>query len=239
MTREKTIVCMLTAAAMIGTCVGTARANFVFGNFEGTSDGFGAWTGSSIVPFAGATDGSTYSYSTVGATLGTYALDVNNGGGYKQDVAFDFKGNGDLAAFLANDVLSFDVTAPSAAAENTTSGYWQPYDVIINAQGWGFNTIAPSTPLANQYYYAGFNGNTFTVSVNYDAVKAAIGSNPGWLQMIIATNDGGGTSAGGSGSYQPQDFLFDNFQLSSVPEPTSVGVVGVGVLAAVSRRRRA
>jgi PEP-CTERM motif len=226
--RQSRIQAIVLAALISLGAASAARANFVLGSFEGNSaDGFGTWNGSAVVPFASDTTGSAYSYSSYGATDGSVALDVTNPASYEQDLAYDFGVNGDIAQFMSNDVLSFTATAPAAGA--ATAGYWQVYQVFLNGQGGSFSNVASSTPVVNQYYYSGFGGATFNISINYDAYKATLASNPSYLQMIIATNTGGGA---------PGDLYFDNFQLSQVPEPASFSILGLAAAGLLSRRRR-
>lgn len=228
MRREIMRVCIgaVAAFAVLGAA-SAARADYQLASFEDSApDGFGTWdsTNNVVVPFTSDTTGTVYSYGSYGATDGSVALDVNHSG-FAQDLAYDFVANGNVAQFMNNDVLSFDLTSPPAGT--STAGYWQIYDVDFNAQGAGFHGQA-TTPVYNQYYYTGFAGQTTTISINYDAYKATIAANPGWLDMIIAVNAGGGA---------PADFYFDNFKLSSVPEPGSIGLMAVGALGLLSRRR--
>ena len=98
--------------------------------------------------------------------------------GYEQDLAFDFAANGFTSAFMSNDIISFDVTSAPASQYPTSAGYWQVYQLFLNAPGGGF-TQQGASPLYNQYYYTGFNGSTTTISVDYDAFEAAISPNRG------------------------------------------------------------
>jgi hypothetical protein len=199
-----------------------ANANFVFGSFEDQApDGFGYFN-NGVKPFSAAPAGITYSYTTTGATNGTYALDVTAAGYAQNDLAYDFVGSGDLSQFMANDILSFDFTAPTSA---TTGGYYQIYSLALNAPGYGFNNVG-TQPLVNQY--PPYSGQNNVVSFNYDAIKPLIAANPSYLQMIITTNQGGGA---------PQDFDFDDFQLSQVPEPGSLSIIGLAVAGLLRRRR--
>ena len=203
-----------------------AKASLVFASFAGNmSDGFGSFN-NGVVPFSSDTTGSTYSYSTYGDTDGdSSALEVTETG-YKQDLAYDFAANGLTSAFLANDAITFDLTSPPAGA--STAGYWQLYQVFLNAPGGGFTQIG-AAPYYNQYYYSGFAGSTAHITINYDAYKATMSANPGYVQMIFALNNGGGA---------PNNFFFDNFQLITVPEPASFSILGLSAAALLSRRRR-
>ncbi|HEY1921360.1 MAG TPA: PEP-CTERM sorting domain-containing protein, partial [Tepidisphaeraceae bacterium] len=74
-----------------------------------------------------------------------------------------------------------------------------------------------------------YSGQNNVVSFNYDSIKSQISANPGYLQLILTTNQGGGG---------PTDFDFDNFQLSTVPEPASCSVLALGAAGLLYRRRR-
>jgi hypothetical protein len=203
-----------------------AHAQYLFASFEDQKpDGFGYFSNSSgVVPFSTAPASITYSYTNTGATNGVYALDLNASGYNQNDLAYDFVASGHLSQFLANDVLSFTMTAP---ASSTGSGYWQIYSLAFNAPGYGYQNLG-SSPFFNQY--PPYNGTPNTISVNYDAVKAAMSSNPGYVQFIITTNQGSGA---------PADFDFDNFTLSSVPEPATAGLALSTAVPLLLRRRRA
>jgi hypothetical protein len=226
MRRSRTYQVVLAMLAMFGAA-SAARANFVFGSFEDQApDGFTYFGNSGPpAPFSTAPNTITYSYTTTGATNGTYALDLNSAGYTQGDLCFDFVANGDLAQFMANDILSFTFTAPTSS---TGTGYYQIYSLVLNAPGWGFNSLG-STPTLNQY--PPYSEQNNVVSVNYDAVKTAIladTSNPGYIQLILTTNQGGGA---------PQDFDFDDFQLSQVPEPASFSILGLAAAGLLGRRR--
>ena len=70
------------------------------------------------------------------------------------------------------------------------------------------------------------NGTFQTVSVTYTALPADNGQPIGLL--LSSTNLGGGT----------QQSIFDNVQLSYVPEPATVGLAGIAVCGMLARRRR-
>jgi hypothetical protein len=217
-----------------------AHGAVTFGNFEdGTPDGFGTLTNSGVTAntFSSPTTGTVITPASGTDTtkvLDLFAAGFNGGLGSGADLGYDFVANGLASQFMANDILTFNwEVAPGTEA----SGFAQFYNIILNAPGAGFTTVGGSSggtsPLAvttgtvNQF--PGFSGQLNTVSINYDAYKAAISASPGFIQFGIQTNN----------ANPPTDFYFDNFQLSQVPEPTSLGlltVLGAGVL---GRRRRA
>jgi hypothetical protein len=214
-----------------------AKATTTFGNFEdGATDGFGTFTNSGVTAnvFASPTAGNVI---TPGGTDTTKMLDLtaagfNGGLGSGADLGYDFVSNGLTSQFMANDIITFQwETAPGSEA----SGYSQLYNIILNAPGPGFTTVGGSggstSPLAvttgtvNQF--PPFSGQLFTVSINYDAYKAAITANPGYIQFGIQTNN----------ANPPTDFYFDNFTLSQVPEPASVGLMSLAGVGLLARRR--
>jgi hypothetical protein len=227
-----------------------ARAQVVFGNFEdGGLDGFGYLSSSSgVQPFPASPGPVATVENPPAAPAGvtpdatadtTKVLDIN-GAGYNagqsggNDIGYDFAANGLASQFLANDVLTFNWEVPPSTAAN---GYSQIYNIVLNAPGAGYKTVGGSSgstsPLAtvtgtvNQY--PGYSGQLNTVSINYDAYKALITANPGYIQFGITTNNGPAA---------PADIYFDNFTLSAAPEPASLGLLAIGGLAMLRNRRR-
>jgi PEP-CTERM motif len=220
-----------------------AQAQVVFGNFEdGNTDGFGTLTNSSGVTantFASPTAGSVI--TPVTGTDTTKMLDLtadgfNGGLSSGADLGYDFAANGMTSQFLANDIITFQW---EVAPGTESSGYSQFYNIILNAPGGGFKIIGGTGGTTNPQLavttgtvqqFPGFSGQLNTVSINYDGYKAAILAStptPGYIQFAIQTND----------SNLPSDFYFDNFTLSAVPEPASFGLLAVGGLAMLRRRR--
>jgi len=235
-------VLMFHAALVAGLGVishGSSAGAQIFANFEdGTPDGFGTLTNSSGVTantFSSPTAGSVITPGT--GTDTTKVLDLtasgfNGGLSTGADLGFDFVANGLTSQFLANDILSFQW---EVAPGTESTGYSQLYNIILNAPGAGFTSVGGSSgatsPLAvttgtvNQN--PPFSGQLNTVSINYDAYKAAITASPGYIQFAIQTND----------SNPPTDFYFDNFTLSTVPEPASASLLGLGGLSLMLRRK--
>jgi hypothetical protein len=227
-------------AALVPLCLSSiASANFIFANFEdGTFDGLGTGTNSGVT--AGTFSSPTSAVIDTGpSTDPTNVLDLtasgfNGGLSSGADLGYDFVQQGNAAQFMANDEIVFDWIVPVSSA---TGGYSQLYNIILNAQGAGFTTVGGSsgatstlatvTGTVNQN--PSFAGQVNQVTINYDAYKAKIAANPGYIQLEMQTNDGGGA---------PADILFDNFQLVSVPEPASISLIAFGAIPLLARRRR-
>ena len=227
---------LVAALALLGAA-SAAKASFVVANFEdGTPDGFGTFTNTGVTAnvFSSPTAGSVI---TPGGTDTTKMLDLtaagfNGGLSSGADLGYDFVANGLASQFMANDILTFQwETAPGSEG----SGYSQLYNLILNAPGPGFtdvggssgatSALAVTTGTVNQF--PPFSGQLFTVSINYDAYKAAISANPGYIQFGIQSNN----------ANPPTDFYFDNFTLSTVPEPASVGLMALAGVGLLARRR--
>ena len=196
-----------------GSLVSAAHAAVVFGNFEdGGLDGFGTLSNSTgVVAFTAPTTGVVI--TPTAGTDTTKVLDLtasgfNGGLASGATLGYDFVASGNSAAFLANDILTFNWEVP---ASTTTGGFAQLFNIIFNAPGFGFHNVggsSVSTDLNTTNQNPPYTGQLNTWSFNYDAVKAQISANPSFLQFAIQTNNGGGS---------PPDFYFDNFTLSRQP----------------------
>jgi len=220
-------------------CVASvAQASITFANFEdGATDGFGTFTNSGVTAntFTSPTTGTNIVPVTGSDTthvLDLYAAGFNGGLSSGASLGYDFNSNGLATQFMANDVITFQW---EVAPGNEATGYSQLYNIILNAPGPGYTTVGGSSgatsPLAtvtgpvNQY--PGFTGQINTVSINYDAFKAAM-TGTGYIQLGFQTND----------ANPPTDFYFDNFTLSTVPEPASFSILGLAAAGLMGRRHR-
>jgi len=241
--RSKRTAALLVGAVALGSICwcANAGAQVTFANFEdNTFDGFGTGTNSGVTP--GVFSAPTSAVIDTGpATDPTNVLDLtasgfNGGLSSGADLGYDFVQSGFLAQLEANDIITFNWIVP---VSSTGSGYSQLYNIILNGANAGYHTVGGSsggtdltlatvTGTVNQY--PGYSGQINTVSINYDGWKAAMGASPSYAQLEFQTNNGGGA---------PSDILFDNFVLSSVPEPTTLGLLSIAGLGLLRRHRRA
>jgi hypothetical protein len=164
-----------------------------------------------------------YSAGTVGATLGSQSLRVDQAG-WAQSLAIKLDA-AQRAAFMSSSTFSVDV---SVRANDGTieGGYSQIYAVYMNADGPGWTEVAGGVPL-NFYWWPGSPERTQTLSVDYSSFRDAITST-GYIEIILALNTGGGA---------PTDMYFDNAQLTGVPEPTTLALLGTGALLSLRKRK--
>ena len=211
---------------VLGVCLvlmlGTSSFAVVIGDWEGSPDGWIDWsTGGaggvsvddpSVMP-------SKFDYGTVGATLGSQSLKLTQTG-WSQSLAIDLTGQ-NMADFLANDTLSFDLSIGADWLLNGTGGWSQIEQIVINADGLGWvGQLSGST--GQQYWWDGSPDQTTTVTLDYSAAKAAIAPSPTYIQIIFETN---GQRDDGSSI----DFYFDNMELTSaIPEPATLSLLGLG-----------
>jgi hypothetical protein len=196
----------------------------VIGSWETGNDGWGGWISNNVVAASPMpitlSNGVTYSLSTIGATLGSSSLHMNESN-WQQSLAISLSG----ADFTSHNTFSIDMTV--AANDGTiTGGYSQITAVWMNAATTGWTSIVSGNPL-NFYWWAGSGQRTSTLTVDYSAYRAANASSS-WGQIIIGFNTGGGA---------PPDFYLDNAKLTGTPEPATMGLLGLGGLALIRRKR--
>jgi hypothetical protein len=236
MSRRRSIATFLLVLAGFAASAQSATS---FGNFEDNSlANFGTLTNSGFQTWAPPVSAQVVTASA-SALTGSKVLELNG------NAAFNFgQANGAALGFnfvsanlrndwLANNAIEFDWVA---VPNNSPSGFSQLFNIIMNSQGGGFTNIAGSnagTPNTQQFYFTGYNGNALHVVASYQNYKNTVlaSANPnggGWLEFGIQPNAGGGA---------PGQMWFDNFQLTTIPEPASLGMLAMCCVGLLRRRK--
>jgi hypothetical protein len=230
----------ITAFVLVFGFAASAQAATSFGNFEDDSlANFGTLTNSGFQPWAPPVSAQVVTASA-SALTGSKVLELNGNPAFNFGQAngaalgFNFVGANLRSDWLANNAIEFDWVA---VPNGSPSGFSQLFNIIMNSQGGGFTNIAGSnlgTPNTNQFYFTGYNGNALHVVASYQNYKNTVlasgfPNGGGWLELGIQPNAGGGA---------PGQMWFDNFQLTTIPEPASLSVLGLASIGLVGRRRR-
>ena len=183
----------------------------VIGDWESDLDGWIDWNGNATM--AGG--------QTEGVTLGSGSVLVSQSG-WDQSLAIKLDA-AQKAAFMASDTFSIDMSV--AATPGITEGYTQLAEVAMNGDGPGWTSVIGGNPI-NFYWWEGRSDETQTLTVDYSAFRDAL-INTNYIEIILALNTGGGA---------PPEMYFDNAQLTGVPEPATMVLLGLGGL--ILRRRK-
>jgi hypothetical protein len=201
-----------TVAAIAGLCLMSAmsRADLLLEGFEGSING-------------SAKDATvTFTNSTDFVTQGTQCAVVQSVTGWYNS-AFAINVNGADIKNSETKRLLIDITAPVSSF----SGGWGS-DVFIVMQGDGFGwTAGPSQAVS------GANKQTFTF--DYSGFNlSGVPENPSWFEVNFMTAFGGPED----GSYVPGPIYVDNMRLEVIPEPATLGLVGLVGAGMLFIRRR-
>ena len=196
--------------------VSPANAAVVIGNWENNTDGWIDWSGGQQ-PIAAP----KFTYATTGVTLGSTSLQLTHAG-WNQNLAIKLQDNGHIPAFMSNTHFSIDVSVPPSGAP---SGWSQIWELAINSPaGW-----QPQQPVpAHTFGFPNGNVQTVTLTYDYSALLASLPPTPGWVEFIFATNNDNTHTT----------FYFDNARLHLIPEPASLGLLGLAATGLLFRRRR-
>ncbi len=185
--------------------ISTGYADVVIGDWEnGSYDDWIDWgAGQVTIESIGAPK---YTFSPIGATLGSSALKVSPDSGWQQNLSISLADIDAMDAFLANKAFSIDVTYNSADWDPTTT-YAQVYQVSFNSDGFGWHdvggaaaptgaagvvftdTLNPDNPGAIPLINPGVEGTTITGTWTWDYSGVIEQfAMPSYIQIVIATN---------------------------------------------------
>ena len=251
---HKTKIACLTLAAL-GFAAG-AQAQYVLGSFMGSGDPTNTGWVNGLTGSPVTSDPSYYFTSGVvaGYTQSLGGTVFGHVGGFGYPTLELQMTPAEITAFNANNLLTFTF---SVATGGATSGYFQIYNLALNAPGPGYANLASggngswATHVVSEtgdtgsiqtsgnaqgepnfYMYNGENPVvTMTVTLDYSSAKAAIiAGGESYLDIIFQGNNGG--------SGQATEFYFNNVYLST-PEPaTGAMLLAGGAMALFLARRR-
>lgn len=224
-------------------------ADTIIGNWEsGASEGWVDW-GTGQLPVVPSIIPGRWEINGIGATVGSKALQFSiAGGNFSQFAALKLQtGNGTAGSdfrpdFLANTRMSFDLTVLGGESGPGGTSF---IDMILNADGWGFNPI-PGEPSVTPF--PGYDG-----AHGFDASMAGQSSTSTWTYDIGRFHDGDGGNGEVAASPTYVELIFqtysnattkyhiDNVRLfTPVPEPGSLtlGLVSMAVVGLLRRRER-
>jgi hypothetical protein len=228
------------ALAAIGLTAGSAYGQFVLGSWQNNSgDGWYDWSSNDSITNS-AVDPSKYSFASGVVPGYAQSLQVTQSG-YGNDMGFNITTlGGGAAAFNSDNTLNFTFSTP---ASSSSSGYSQIYAVALNAPGLGYvnipfsdftetDVIGTDNNQSGQpnYYYGPASLRSEIVSVNYSSFLPTIeAGSEGYIEIDFVANTGGGA---------PDYYYMNNVTLSSVPEPASMALLGLGALVGTFAIRR-
>ncbi len=141
---------------------------------------------------------SKYEYASLGATRGTQSLHLKQTG-MDQNLAIHLNYDRRVE-FMANNQFMIDITVPADSLGY--GGYCEIYNVVLNAEGYGWNDQFASPPLFFGFW-DGSPERTATLMIDYSAAKESMPEIPGYVEFVFTTQSDPNRG----------DFYFDNAQI--------------------------
>lgn len=160
-------------------------------------------------------------------TAGAIFMQVNTLGYDQANLGDEAANSGFLAALRNNTQLTLDYTLPQDLTTGA-SGYFQIWGV--------FNWSGGYQQFNNNAFFNGANllAGTHTVTFDYSSLQPGLPtSQPSYFQLFLVMNCGGSLSPGAN-----VPIYIDNIRVSSVPEPSTLALMGLPVVMFLIRRRR-
>ncbi|MDW7979161.1 MAG: PEP-CTERM sorting domain-containing protein [Verrucomicrobiales bacterium] len=83
--------------------------------------------------------------------------------------------------------------------------------------------------MPNFYFWSGAPARSQTVTINYSGYLSQIPENASYIEIIFASNNGNGA---------PSYFYMNDVRLSQIPEPSTMVLIGAGMLVGARLLRR-
>jgi PEP-CTERM motif len=212
----------------------TASAQVLFT----TQNDFTPWTGSGSVAAGAAGDADLSTINGLGdlgapggtGTAGALGISGQSIGWNPAQSQSEQNNAAFIAALWNNNELSLTYTLTESMT-TAPNGYWQLVPVFNNNQGYTGLNNANFFSVANGTLLAG----TYTVTYSYTPSSLILPTAAGqdsYFQLLVVANSGGSLVGGN------QQYYIDNIQVSTVPEPASFALAGLGAAALLIFRRR-